>query len=110
MICKSCQTEIADKAIVCYRCGTATTEAKFKPADRAHAARPTVLIVCSMLKTVYPFMKGISRSVSSPFSFVSVLVMLLAWPPWGRLSRIVVTGLAGALVIACVLSWRPRRR
>jgi hypothetical protein len=38
------------------------------------------------------------------------LVMLLAWPPWGRLSRIVVTGLAGALVIACVLSWRPRRR
>ena len=26
MICKQCGTEIADKAIVCYRCGTATTE------------------------------------------------------------------------------------
>lgn len=26
MICRQCGTEIADKAIVCYRCGTATTE------------------------------------------------------------------------------------
>lgn len=32
-----------------------------------------------MLKTVYPFMNGISRSVPSPFSFVSVLVILLAY-------------------------------
>jgi hypothetical protein len=30
MKCRQCGTEIADKAIVCYRCGTATTEAKFK--------------------------------------------------------------------------------
>jgi hypothetical protein len=26
MQCRNCGTEIADKAIVCYRCGTATTE------------------------------------------------------------------------------------
>jgi ABC-type nickel/cobalt efflux system permease component RcnA len=32
VICRSCGTEIADKALICYRCGTATTEAKFKPA------------------------------------------------------------------------------
>ena len=32
MNCRSCGTEIADKALICYRCGTATTEAKFKPA------------------------------------------------------------------------------
>ena len=30
MKCRQCGTEIADKAIVCYKCGTATTEAKFK--------------------------------------------------------------------------------
>jgi hypothetical protein len=30
--CRSCGTEIADKALICYRCGTATTEATFKPA------------------------------------------------------------------------------
>ena len=32
MLCRNCGIEIADKALICYRCGTATTEAKFKPA------------------------------------------------------------------------------
>ena len=31
MQCRQCGIEIADKALICYRCGTATTEAKFKP-------------------------------------------------------------------------------
>lgn len=35
MICRQCGTEIADKAIVCYRCGTATTE----PRRRTQGAR-----------------------------------------------------------------------
>jgi hypothetical protein len=45
MICKNCGTEIADKAIVCYRCGTATTEAKYKPAAVPKAGSRTVLFV-----------------------------------------------------------------
>jgi len=32
MICRNCGAEIADKALICYRCGTATTEARLKPA------------------------------------------------------------------------------
>ncbi len=36
MQCRNCGTEIADKALICYRCGTATTEAKYKP----HVAAP----------------------------------------------------------------------
>ena len=31
MQCRNCGTEIADKALICYRCGTSTTEAKYKP-------------------------------------------------------------------------------
>ena len=31
MICSYCQTEIADKALICYRCGNATTEPRIKP-------------------------------------------------------------------------------
>ena len=31
MICAHCQTEIADKALICYRCGHATTEPRIKP-------------------------------------------------------------------------------
>ncbi|PYR46052.1 MAG: hypothetical protein DMF89_23305 [Acidobacteria bacterium] len=36
MTCRQCGTEIADKALICYRCGTATTE----PTHQAYA-RPT---------------------------------------------------------------------
>lgn len=32
MQCRNCGTEIADKAIVCYRCGVGTTEPARKPA------------------------------------------------------------------------------
>jgi hypothetical protein len=31
MICRHCGTEIADKALICYRCGNATTEPRIKP-------------------------------------------------------------------------------
>ena len=31
MKCKHCGTEIADKALICYRCGNATTEPRIKP-------------------------------------------------------------------------------
>ena len=32
MRCRKCGTEIAEKALICYRCGTATTEPRVKPA------------------------------------------------------------------------------
>jgi len=31
MICKYCGTDISDKALICYRCGNATTEPRIKP-------------------------------------------------------------------------------
>ena len=33
MKCRQCGTEIAEKALICYKCGTATTEAKYQPVD-----------------------------------------------------------------------------
>jgi hypothetical protein len=49
MVCRQCGTEIADKAIVCYRCGTATTEARFKPAQiSGRRSRPIVLVALLM--------------------------------------------------------------
>ena len=32
MQCRNCGATIADKALICYKCGTATTEAKYQPA------------------------------------------------------------------------------
>ena len=33
MRCRNCNAEIADKALICYKCGTATTEARYQPAE-----------------------------------------------------------------------------
>ncbi|MBM3773354.1 MAG: hypothetical protein FJW27_19105 [Acidimicrobiia bacterium] len=47
MKCRQCGTEIADKALICYRCGTATTEAKYQPAAvhrRSSYLRPVLLV------------------------------------------------------------------
>ena len=38
MICTHCGTEIADKALVCYRCGQATVEPRVKPGAGREAA------------------------------------------------------------------------
>jgi len=48
MICRTCGTEIADKAIVCYRCGTGTAEPVRKPAAlrrRRSRLLPVVLVL-----------------------------------------------------------------
>lgn len=37
MTCRSCGTVIADNALICYKCGTATSEPRIPPP----AARPT---------------------------------------------------------------------
>jgi hypothetical protein len=29
--CRYCDTDISDKALICYRCGNATTEPRIKP-------------------------------------------------------------------------------
>jgi hypothetical protein len=56
MICKHCGTEIADKALICYRCGNATTEPRVKPPsqgplfERPRRSRmPVVAIVVLIL-------------------------------------------------------------
>ena len=56
MICTHCGTEIADKALICYRCGNATTEPRVKPPsqgplfERPRRSRmPVVAIVLLIL-------------------------------------------------------------
>ena len=40
MICTHCGTEIADKALICYRCGNATTEPRVKPPEEGSLFEP----------------------------------------------------------------------
>ena len=45
MKCRECGTEIADKALICFRCGTAVTEAVTKPYVATRKKRPLVVYV-----------------------------------------------------------------
>jgi hypothetical protein len=42
--CRNCGTEIADKAIVCYRCGVATTDPVRKPVPITPVGRGRSLV------------------------------------------------------------------
>lgn len=44
MQCRNCGAEIAEKALICYRCGTATTEAKYKPAAMPRRSRRSPML------------------------------------------------------------------
>jgi hypothetical protein len=58
MICRHCGTEIADKALICYRCGNATTEPRIKPPaegplfERPRGSRLPVIIIVLILIAV----------------------------------------------------------
>jgi hypothetical protein len=52
MKCRNCNTEIADNALICYRCGRATTDPRVKPPTegsifehRRRSRWPIVLII-----------------------------------------------------------------
>jgi hypothetical protein len=52
MQCRNCGTEIADKAIICYRCGTGTTEpirSPVLPKRRSTAGPPLAAAVVPFL-------------------------------------------------------------
>lgn len=60
MQCRNCGTQIADKALICYKCGAATTDAKYQPAPlrRRRGATPlvaTVIVLLLILALAYYF-------------------------------------------------------
>jgi hypothetical protein len=93
MQCRRCGTEIADKAIVCYRCGTATTD----PLRRAASIRPRrsrilplALIVLLLIPAL--FLGQASRTATDP-----QLLQLAA-------------GLCAGVAVAVLFFWVLRRR
>ena len=85
MQCRNCGAEIADKALICYRCGTATTEAKYQPAAAPRPSRGS--LAASILAIVILGAAGLflvrsenaesSRMVTSVVVAVAVLVVAL---------------------------------
>jgi hypothetical protein len=90
MRCRHCGTEIADKALICFRCGTATTEPAFKPVP-IRGKRPSNLlsILALVLLVVLALYMGRMASGEAPrilrwaaAATAIVLVVLRAW--WRR--------------------------
>ena len=82
MQCRSCGAEIADKALICYKCGTATTEAKYQPAALPKASSrsgllPTV-IALALLVVAALYVERISSAGSQQWvTYVAVAAAVI---------------------------------
>ena len=67
MLCRSCGTEIADKAIVCYRCGAATTDPVRKPVALKPRRSPLPALIFAAVLTLLALAAGyVSRTAADP--------------------------------------------
>lgn len=94
MICKHCGTEIADRALICYRCGHATTEPRIAPPPATRARPPGR----SVLPSVVLLLTLVATVVSMPYAEAYGVPKVVPW-------TIVV---AGALALVWTLVRRPR--
>lgn len=56
MKCRNCGTEIADKALICYRCGEATTTPRIQPPAARPQRGPLAVIVALLILAVVAVM------------------------------------------------------
>jgi hypothetical protein len=89
MVCRSCGAEIADKAIVCYRCGTPTADPV--PPSRPPAAGPNWTLIVLMV------------------AIIGAGALLIPRTPPGSSERI-AAWVATWLVVFAAVSWSKRRR
>jgi uncharacterized membrane protein YvbJ len=87
--CRQCGTEIADKALICYRCGTATTEAKFKPAASKTRVLPLVAtFVAVVLLVAFTLFVGRTDAGDAPRFFswavAAIAVVIVALRAYAR--------------------------
>jgi hypothetical protein len=78
MQCRNCGTEIADKAIVCYRCGTATTDPVRTPAPLKRRRNPIFsLAVAALLVLLALYLGQASRTAADPGRWQALSGVLL---------------------------------
>jgi len=82
MQCRNCNATIADKALICYKCGTATTEAKYQPAPLARGkARsslvPTVIAIALLVVVAVYVERGSTAGSEHWVTYVAVAAAVL---------------------------------
>ena len=82
MQCRNCGAQIADKALICYKCGTATTEAKYQPAEVRPQTRsrlvPTVIALAVLVAAVLYLERASGNGGSQQWvTYVAVLAAVI---------------------------------
>jgi ABC-type transport system involved in cytochrome c biogenesis permease subunit len=80
MICRQCGTEIAAKALICYRCGTATTEPQFRPAARKPSSSLSLILTMIALALVIVSLylgRASAGETSRLFSWIVIAVAVV---------------------------------
>lgn len=79
MLCRHCGTEIADKAIICFRCGAGTTDPVRQPAPlQSRRSSLLGLVVIVLLLLLALFLGQASRTAAAPGPYQVVAGALLA--------------------------------
>ncbi len=83
MVCQNCGTEIADKAIVCFRCGQATVAAVRKPAPPPSRWRSLFALIALVLLAIAALFLGQAGTIDIPvevrYAVMAVALGLLGW-------------------------------
>ncbi len=69
MRCRNCGTEIADKAIVCYRCGESTTDPVRKPAAITRGGSRLLPLVALVLLALAALFLGQAGQTAVPAGY-----------------------------------------
>ena len=83
MKCRQCGAEIAEKALICYRCGTATTEPAFKPPSKPRPSSTLSLLIgvlaIGLIALVALVVRYVSPGVQTPrvYTIIGVAVGVL---------------------------------
>lgn len=93
MRCRACGTEIADKALVCFRCGAATSEPLHSPAPARGTSSPLGRLA-SLLALV----------------LLVVLALFMGRLATGDTPRVLLWGLVAAAAVVVVLRVASKRR
>jgi hypothetical protein len=93
MQCRNCGAEIADKALICYRCGTATTEAKYQPAPLARGRSRSGLVATVLA-----------------FALLLALALFVGRLPSGDTPRYMTAAVVAVAVVIVALRAYARRR
>jgi hypothetical protein len=77
MLCTHCGTEIADKAIICFRCGAGTTDPVRQPARLPQRRSPLLgFVVVAMLLLLALYMGQASRTAADPGTYQTIAGVL----------------------------------